>query len=403
MTRPLVAVVGAGLAGLVAAVSAHAAGADVVVLERDEGPGGATAASAGWIWRYRDIATARLLAPRGDHAIHEVLVSGLDDSLAWLEGQGVRLIARGTGRSFTDGARIDPVQALGALADRLPDDAVQRRTAVVDARRASGGGHELLVRRARPGGLAAAPPAWVPADAVVFCGGGYALDHDRIARESRTPPQVSERWLLRAPRGGDGTSMAAALALGAVRMPGTGECMTRLAIDLDDATSPESIRVGELLVPDATLLDGDGAPIERAQHDWSGALAAWDLARRSGRGRVVLPRAALRTELHAGTVEDALRAAIAAGAMSGRTGDGGVWLDVAAGITHTRCGLRIDPDGRLLEAVESRIGRRTRERALPRAFAAGMDAADVGLGGTASGLAQALVFGRRAGAAAVTS
>ena len=66
-TQRRVIVVGAGLAGLAAAIAAAEQGAHVEVLERQDAPGGATRDSAGWIWRYRDQRTARTtIAPTPD-------------------------------------------------------------------------------------------------------------------------------------------------------------------------------------------------------------------------------------------------------------------------------------------------------------------------------------------------
>jgi hypothetical protein len=396
-----VLVVGAGLAGLVAATAARAQGAEVTVLERDDEPGGATRHSVGWVWRYRDLATARACAPHADTQVQRAVVRRLDDDLAWLEALGVQRRATGTGRSLTDGIRIDPAQALDVLAQRLGDDVIEARATVLDARPGAREGFELRVRRGRPGALADAPEEWMAADAVVFAGGGYAADLARIAREAGTRDEAAAQWVLRAPLAGDGSSMDSALALGALRVPATGESLARVVPALEDELPPRELgRYGELHLPGTVLRRADGVELVRAEHDWSGAQLVWELARTSGAGRLELERSALRHDLRGGTVEDLIRAAVAAGAETGRTAEGGVWLAVRAGITHTLCGLRVDGDGRLLHVPAAR-GLLRRGGGDPRpmsaAFAAGCDAAGSGLGGTASGLAQALVLGRRAG------
>lgn len=395
-----VIVVGAGLAGLAAAVAAREAGADVEVLERHDEPGGATADSAGWIWRYRDMSAARAFAPHGDPDVQQAVVDRLDDDIGWLERHGARRIAAGTGRAFTDGIRVDPRQVLDALSALLPEHAIRPRSCVVAARPSSSGGLEVLVRPGRVGCLPTAPDAWRHADAVVFAGGGYARDLSRIAHEAAADEAAAAEWMLRARRAGDGSSMDAALQLGSLRVPPTGECLARIVAHVDhhELAAKELVRFGELHLPEAVLRTADGAVVERAVHDWSGAAAVWRLARTTGSGRLELARADLRRQVHAGTVEEIVRAAIAAGAPSGRTQDGGIWLGVRAGITHTRCGLRVDADGRLLRVVErSGFRRRAGVRPLGTAFAAGCDAAGADLGGVASGLAQALVLGRSAG------
>ena len=57
-----VAVVGAGMAGLVAAVQAQQLGARVVLLEKAEHPGGSLALSGGTLWCARTYEDLRLFA-----------------------------------------------------------------------------------------------------------------------------------------------------------------------------------------------------------------------------------------------------------------------------------------------------------------------------------------------------
>lgn len=405
--RPRVAVVGSGLAGLAAATSAHDGGADVVVFEMGERAGGATRDSAGWIWRYRDVAAARACAPHGDPSVQAAIVDRLDDDLAWLAARGVELRSRDTGRVLTVGGRIEPAQALAALVERLDAhdaDALQLRRSVIDARALDDGAIELRIDRRGPSG--ARDPVVADRerfDAVVFAGGGYATNLQRIAEEAHVAEGVAREWVLRSQRGGDGSSIDAAMRLGALRVPATGECLVRLVPSSGATIDARAlVRAGELQVPGTSVHAAVDEPaLAQPPHDWSGAQVAWELARTHGSGTLHLDRAALRTRIHAGgTVEDAIRAAIDAGAAAGRLADGGIWLAVRAGITGTRCGLRVDGDGRLYEPTARRLGRSGRPQPIPGAFAAGIDAADPGMGGIGSGLALALVLGRRAGALA---
>lgn len=403
-----VAIVGAGLAGLVAALEAAAAGADVVVFERADEPGGATALSAGWIWRYRDLATARAAAPHGDPAIHAAVVEALDGDLDWLAARGVALVAGETGRSHTSGVRIDPPQAIATLVDLLDaanGEALQLRSEVIDARRSSDGRIELRTGRRRFGRSVDDVATWRAFDAVVFAGGGYAADMERIAAEAGVGEAASAAWVLRASTAGRGSSLDAALRLGAMRVPATGESLVRLV-----PTGPAMqggdvlVRMGELQVPGSRVHDLLGEPIEQSPHDWAGAMVAWELARRSGEGVLLLDLQARRTRLPGGgSVEVVVREAIDHGAVARHLPGGRLELAVRAGITATRCGLRVDSSGRLLAATTGSGNRGEPGRRLlpiPDAFAAGIDAADPALGGIASGLALALVLGRRAGRAA---
>jgi hypothetical protein len=85
------------------------------------------------------------------------------------------------------------------------------------------------------------------------------------------------------------------------------------------------------------------------------------------------------------TVADMVAAAERAGAPVARDGDGAATVEVAAAITTTLGGLRIDARARAADGV----------------WAAGADAGGVSTGGYASGLAAALVLGRVAAVAAL--
>ncbi|MCB0880464.1 MAG: FAD-binding protein, partial [Thermoleophilia bacterium] len=356
-THRAVAVVGAGLAGLVAATEAIEAGADVLLLERDREPRGATADSAGWIWRYQDLRLARACAPGGDPAVQHAVVEGLDDDLAWLERRGARLEATSTGRAFTCGARVDARRTQAVLLDaieRARPDALRTDTTVESATRLADGRIELRTRRGSGASLGDEPIEVVVVDHVVFAGGGFARDFERIARHAGASSAAREWWVLRAPNAGDGSSMDAAVELGGQLVPAGGECLVRLVPSAgpgDDAVPgrEQLVRAGELQADGHVLVDADGREIERSPHDWSGAQAAWALARRSGHGRIELPAQVLGVRLHAGgTVRDVVHAAIADGAQGGRLQGGGAWLAVRAGLTTTRGTLRVDGAGRVL-------------------------------------------------------
>jgi hypothetical protein len=409
---PSVVVVGAGLAGLAAAHAAVEQGADVRLLEQGAAPGGATVQSAGWIWRYRDRDCARRLAPHADEVVRDVIVDELDAQLAWLERVGVTPRRRASPSPLTRGVRIDPVELVDVLVERLErlaPGSLDVGATLVDARAATDGrgGVQLLVEQVRGAALGDRPRAWIDADAVVFAGGGYATDLARIARESRASRDARGAWVLRATAAGDGSSLDAACALDAATSPATGECLVRLVPDVAGGSVDRALLLqgGELQVAGHRLASIDGELVVAADHDWSGAQRAWTLARTDGRGRVELPRASLLERVPSGgTVEDIVRAAIDAGADAGRCDDGAVWIAVRAGITSTWCGLRVDASGAIRAAVPT--GSRDRQGSagrVSRAWAAGADAASSGLGGTSSGLAQALVLGRRAGHAAATS
>jgi succinate dehydrogenase/fumarate reductase flavoprotein subunit len=86
-----VIVVGAGMAGLVAATQAQALGARVALLEKGDAPGGSLALSGGTLWCARTYEDLRRLVPRGDPTLARVLVEDFDDGVQWLKRIGATL------------------------------------------------------------------------------------------------------------------------------------------------------------------------------------------------------------------------------------------------------------------------------------------------------------------------
>ena len=381
--RPRVAVIGAGLAGVTAAVAASREGADVAVFEQAPTPGGATVESAGWLWRYEDTSAARRYAPDGDPDVQRAVVDRLDRDVAWLHRRGVRLLSTSTGRSFTTGVRIDPQQAVDALLGHLPADALQVESGLLRARRSASGAVRLIV-------AAGETTRHEEFDAVVFAGGGYARNLTRVAEHAGIAPEAASTWMLRTRRGGDGTSGNAAVTMGARFADAAGECFTKPApLGVHGITAAQLASWGELFTPGARLILRGGAEIERADHDWSGSAAMWRLARTGAGAWLALPSQVLGLELHSGVVRQLVRDAVRAGADIAPAPRGGVRLAICPGITTTLGGLVVDQLGRLRSARGSGVA--------PGLCAAGGDVAGTGLGGTASGLAQALVLGRSAG------
>src|SRR3712207_2192945 len=94
---PDLVVAGAGMAGLCAAAEARARGADVVVLEKGDRPGGAMLLSSGVVWRHRDFGAFRDECPGGQPELQRLVFDRLDGDLAWLERLGAPVTERGTG------------------------------------------------------------------------------------------------------------------------------------------------------------------------------------------------------------------------------------------------------------------------------------------------------------------
>lgn len=85
---PVVVVVGAGMAGLVAATQAQDAGASVLLLEKGDAAGGSLALSGGTLWCPKTFADLRRLVPQGDPVRGRVLVEDYPAGVAWLLALG---------------------------------------------------------------------------------------------------------------------------------------------------------------------------------------------------------------------------------------------------------------------------------------------------------------------------
>ena len=101
-------VIGGGIAGASAAARAAEAGANVVVVEKDDRLGGSGALSAGILWTAPDRETLRRVCPRGDPELGGVLVDEYDAVVERVRGAGVDVSERWHGQmGFGVAHRID--------------------------------------------------------------------------------------------------------------------------------------------------------------------------------------------------------------------------------------------------------------------------------------------------------
>jgi len=117
--RADVVIVGAGMAGLCAAIAALESGADVLVIEKGTRPGGSMALSHGLIWTFADKAQLREEIPDGNDALQDFIVDELCDAFPWLERQGVRLSEETDFQWYGSGRRSEPAQMADALTERI--------------------------------------------------------------------------------------------------------------------------------------------------------------------------------------------------------------------------------------------------------------------------------------------
>ena len=95
------------MAGLVAAARARELGAEPVVFEKGDRPGGSMLLSSGVVWRFRSLEDFRAECPGGDPALQSQVIERLDESLEWLESLGAPVVESKTGNPRTIGKRFD--------------------------------------------------------------------------------------------------------------------------------------------------------------------------------------------------------------------------------------------------------------------------------------------------------
>ncbi|MFA7667416.1 MAG: FAD-dependent oxidoreductase, partial [Burkholderiaceae bacterium] len=172
-----VVVIGAGMAGLCAAVAALERGASVLVLEKGSRIGGSMLLSNGLIWTFASKDQLREDVPDGNKALQELLIESLPDSLDWLESQGVALQAEQTFQWYGWGRRSTPVQMAPALAERVQalGGRIRMQTAM----------QSLMTRDDAVTGVVAADHSGsieIEAGAVILASGGFQGNAEMLAR-----------------------------------------------------------------------------------------------------------------------------------------------------------------------------------------------------------------------------
>lgn len=203
-TETDVLVVGGGMAGLVAAVEAVEAGAAVTVLEKGTRAGGSMYLSNGVLWTYETFDVAREAVPNGDAALQELVVTSLDDDVAWLDGLGFDIdplpdrFDQGTWK----GGHFDSAAFTEFMVDRITDGggALALETPVTGLERTDRG----FVVTARD---AVGESFSIDADAVVLATGGFQGNEQLV--EQHITDDVDALWLRSNPWStGDGILVA---------------------------------------------------------------------------------------------------------------------------------------------------------------------------------------------------
>ena len=317
-----VTVAGAGMAGLVAAARLRELGHEPRVLEKGTRAGGSMLLSSSVLWRHLEWDDFRAECPHGDERLQRLIWERLDDALAWLESLGAEPVWRETENPLTTGRRYDP----GALTALLARD-VELGTALP---------------------LDAEPP-------LLLATGGFPV---RLARE--------RGLLLRANPWSEGDGLDFARARGAEPAGDLGEFYGRV-MPAPPARIAEDdfVRLSQLYGGGARIFTDDWLEITPPRVAWHEN----DLAQLIGS----------RAWYVVSETNERIEAARAAGAEVVERDDGTLAIRVAASVTHTLGGLRVDEHARVVGA--------------DGIWAAGVDAGGIASGGYASGLAQALVLG----------
>jgi succinate dehydrogenase/fumarate reductase flavoprotein subunit len=357
---PDVVVAGAGMAGLVAAAEARRLGAQPLVLEKLDRPGGSMRLSSGVIWRHGDFDRFRAECPGGDERLQRTLFDRLDADLRWLEDLGAPATERETGNPLTTGLRFDPARLTDAL------------VAAAGGPRTRGGAGVVLAS------AVVEPPGDAP---LVLATGGFAANR-ALLREHVTPE--ADHVMLRTARGSTGDGLRLGLAAGGATGAGLADVYARAMPAPPARVAPEGfVRLSQLYARHAEVSNERGERFRTAT--WSEIdVAQWAARQPRARAWMRVPVTRLGERVGGRTVGEMVEAAAAAGAPVRRESEH-VTVETVSGITTTLGGLRVDELA----------------RAAPGVFACGADAGGIATGGYASGLAAALVFGRIAARAAL--
>lgn len=307
--------------------------------------------SSGVVWRYREWERFRAECPDGDPRLQRLVHDGLDEALGWLEALGAPVVARETENELTTGVRFEPDGLTRVLARWAGD--------------------------LRLGEPLRELPDGVP---VVLATGGFQGDRD-LVRKHVTPE--AEHVVLRANPWSTGDGLRLGLQAGGSLTGGLDEFYGRNLPAPPTRIEPgRFVGLAQLYARYATVRSSTGEVYE--PRTWSEIdVVQWTARQPGARATYAVPGSALGERVRNVTVEEMIARAEASGATVRRE-RGSTEVEVVAGITTTLGGLRVDESARVADGV----------------WAAGTDVGGIALGGYASGLAAALVLGRRAGESA---
>jgi fumarate reductase flavoprotein subunit len=339
-----VVVAGAGMAGLCAAARARELGAEPIVLEKGSRPGGSMLLSSCVVWRYRTFEDFRAECPGGDETLQRAVFEGFDEALEWLVSLGPKVVWEDTPNPRTTGKRFDPRSLTEVLVGAAGD-----------------------VRFGQV--LGTVPGTW-PEETVVLATGGFAV---RYARE--------HGLLVRCNPWSEGDGLDFACERGASTAGDLDEFYGR-AMPAPPARVGEEdyVRLSQLWAGEARFVNENGEDFFPGPPAWHENDLAQAIARQPGGTAWFIVPSSFRDDPRVVALREA------GGTVSEQ--DGELRLHVAAAVTHTQGGIKVGLDASV-EGVEG-------------LFAAGADVGGISTDGYSSGLAAALVFGRKAAESAAT-
>jgi fumarate reductase flavoprotein subunit len=329
------------MAGLAAAARARELGAEPLVLEKGDRPGGSMLLSSCVIWRYRSLAAFQDECPEGDATLQRVIVERLDEAIEWLESLGAPVVDHETGNPLTVGKRFDPAGLTQTLVRVIGDSSL---------RLAEQGQSPLR-------------------NANILCTGGFAV---RLARV--------RGLALRANPWSEGDGLDLAKERGAETAGDLDEFYGRALPAGVHVEEKDFVRLSQLYGRFAEVTSQDGQERFDGDPGWSETALVQAIARwPGGRAWYRVHEDDFAERVRERTVGEMIEVARGAGATV-RDEPPFTSVLVQASVTQTLGGLRIDEGARVAGAEGL--------------YAAGADVGGISGGGYSSGLAAALVFGR---------
>jgi succinate dehydrogenase/fumarate reductase flavoprotein subunit len=334
-----VLIAGAGMAGLCAAARARELGIHPLLIEKGDRAGGSMLLSSCVVWRYKTFEDFRRECPGGDERLQRLVFDGFDEALQWLVSLGPEVVWEETPNPLTTGKRFDPQSLTEALVRAVGDVRLNQRLS---------------------------PETQPP---LILATGGFPV---RYAKE--------HRLLARCNSWSEGDGLDFAHARGA-ELAGDLEEFYGRAMPAPPAEIGEEdyVRLSQLWDGEARFVNQEGAEFFTGPPAWHESDLAQAIARQPGGAAWFVVSAAYRDDPRVTALREA------GGTVHER--DGALLLHVAAAVTHTQGGLRVDESARVV--------------GVDGLYAAGVDVGGISTGGYSSGLATALVLGRIAAESAL--